>query len=50
MNAAVPSPRRRNASYVVRFENPPTKKKIGMTWNSHVPSQSPLERPTALLR
>ena len=50
MNANVDSPRRLNERYVTRFENPPTKKKIGMTWNSHVPNHSPLERPTALVR
>jgi hypothetical protein len=45
----VDSPRRRNESYVTRFENPPTKKNTGMTWNSHVPSHRPAVTPTALV-
>jgi hypothetical protein len=32
-----------------RLENPPTKKKTGMTWNNQVPSHSPEVRPTALV-
>ena len=41
-------PSRRYESYVTRFENPPTKKKIGMTWKIHVPNHRPEESPTAL--
>jgi len=48
-NAPVDSPRRLNESYVTRFENPPTKKKTGMTWKNQVPAQSPAVTPTALV-
>jgi hypothetical protein len=34
---------------VTRFENPPTKKNTGMTWNSQVPAHSPEVTPTALV-
>src|SRR3990172_12130406 len=46
--APVDSPRRLNESYVTRFENPPTKKNTGMTWNSHLASHRPDVTPTAL--
>src|SRR5918996_735024 len=48
-NSQVESPRRRNARYVTRFENPPTKKKIGMTWRNHVAIHSHGVRPIALV-
>ncbi len=48
-NAEVGSPRRSNESYVTRLENPPTKKKTGITWNNQVPSHIPEVRPTALV-
>jgi len=50
MNVQVDSPRRRKASYATRFANPPTKKKIGITWRTHVASQSPEVAPIALVR
>jgi hypothetical protein len=31
------------------LEKPPTKKKTGITWNSHVPSHIQEVRPTALV-
>src|SRR5439155_8461098 len=46
--SAVLRPRSRNARYATKFENPPTKKKIGMTWNSHVPIHRPDVTPIAL--
>ncbi len=46
-NVAVPIPRRMAASYDVAFEKPPTKKNTGITWNTHVASQSPDVTPTA---
>jgi hypothetical protein len=48
-NAPVVAPRRWNESSAVRFENPPTKKKIGITWKNHVASQSQAVTPTALV-
>ena len=33
----------------VRFENPPTKKKMGITWNTQVPSHIHDVTPTALV-
>jgi hypothetical protein len=47
--APVVAPRRRNASSAVRFENPPTKKKIGITWKNQVASHSHAVTPTALV-
>ncbi len=49
MNAPVLSPRSWYASYATRFENPPTKKKIGITWRNQVASQSHDVRPIALV-
>jgi len=48
-NSVAPCPLRRRPSTVSRLENPPTKKKIGITWNAHVRSQSPDVTPTALV-
>src|SRR5207249_11585711 len=42
-------PRRSCAWNVTKFENPPTKKKIGMTWKIHVPSHRYEVTPTALV-
>src|SRR4029453_8152649 len=42
-------PRRSCAWNVTMLENPPTKKKIGMTWNTHVPSHRYDVPPTALV-
>ena len=42
-------PLRRLESYATTLEKPPTKKKIGMTWNTHVASQSPRVTPMALV-
>lgn len=39
-NSTNPDPRRSNASSVTRFEKPPTKKKTGMTWKTHVSSHA----------
>ena len=38
------------AERLIRREvrEPPDKEEVGITWKSHVPSQSPLDRPTAL--
>ena len=47
-NSPVLRPWSRNARYATKFEKPPTKKKIGMTWNSHVPTHSPEVTPMAL--
>src|SRR5438067_476672 len=37
-------PLRRLESYATTLEKPPTKKKIGMTWNTHVASLNPAQR------
>src|SRR2546426_1699225 len=48
-NAHVVSPRRRNESYATKFEKPPTKKKIGITWKNQVASHIHDVTPTALV-
>ena len=45
----VGSPLRRYASRAVKFEKPPTKKKIGITCKAQVASQSHALTPTALV-
>ncbi len=43
-------PSRRSCAWnVTMLENPPTKKKIGITWNAHVPSHRYEVTPTALV-
>ena len=49
MNAPVVAPRLRYASKVTRFANPPTKKKMGITWRNHVASHSHAVTPIALV-
>ena len=49
MNVHVDRPLRRAESYATRFEKPPTKKKIGMTWKTQVKSQRPGVTPIALV-
>ncbi len=49
MNAPAVSPRAWYASKATRFANPPTKKKMGITWRNHVASQSHEVTPIALV-